>query len=357
MIRAEVVPGDLLITIVGSIGNCCVVKGIERANINQNVVKIRPTKEVDSNYLSTFINSRYGKFQIQRLTQWAVQANVNFSQVGDIKVLVPSLETQRSLVAEIEAARQTRTQKLAQADELLSSLDSYLLDQLGLTPPEESDKRVFAVKLNQVKRNRLDVFNIQETARNKANVADGRYPNVPLIQVAEIIMGQAPRSEDYNEEEIGLPLIAGAADLGEVFPLPKKWTKSAPKRCQPEDIILCIRATIGTLNWADRIYCLGRGVAGVRPKSSSILASYLYEALLMRRFYLTGRGTGSTFKQVVAAEIEACPIPLPPLDIQARIASEINKRRDEARQLAQEAETEWEAAKICFERKLLGEEA
>jgi restriction endonuclease S subunit len=48
-----------------------------------------------------------------------------------IKVVVPSLEIQRSLVAEIEAAQTIQTQKLSQADELLSSLDVYLLDLQG----------------------------------------------------------------------------------------------------------------------------------------------------------------------------------------------------------------------------------
>lgn len=56
MIRAEVIPRDVLLTIAGSIGNCCVVRGIERANINQAIVKIRPSVHVDSDYLSIFLN-------------------------------------------------------------------------------------------------------------------------------------------------------------------------------------------------------------------------------------------------------------------------------------------------------------
>lgn len=102
MIRSEVIPGDVLLTIAGSIGNCCVVRGINRANINQAIVKIRPLPSIDSDYLAAFLNSDYGKFQIRRLANGAVQLNVNFSEVGDIQVLVPDLEVQRSLVVEIE---------------------------------------------------------------------------------------------------------------------------------------------------------------------------------------------------------------------------------------------------------------
>lgn len=86
------------------------------------------------------------------------QPNINKEEFKSFTIPLPSLETQRSLVAEIEAARQTRKQKLAQADELLSSLDAYLLDQLGLSAPEKSDQKVFAVRKKQITSSRLDSF-------------------------------------------------------------------------------------------------------------------------------------------------------------------------------------------------------
>ena len=83
----------------------------------------------------------------------------------------------------------------------------------------------------------------------------------PLKFFAEIIMGQAPKGETYNEHGDGLQLIAGAADLGRLSPKPKKWTNAPTKVGKRGDIIVCVRATIGDLNWADASYCYGRGVA------------------------------------------------------------------------------------------------
>jgi len=230
----------------------------------------------------------------------------------------------------------------------------WLLHKLGLKTLSGVVPSVFAIRLSQCKQGRVDVSNFQNAHVASPRSLRGKYPNAKLADLADIIMGQAPPGEDYNDEKKGIPLLAGAADLGEVNPSPQKWTLSAPKQCQPNDIILCIRATIGDLNWADRIYALGRGVAGIRPKENVILSEYLFEALHMRRFYLAACGTGSTFKQVIAEQLNKCPIPVPPIEVQRKIAAEIIHRREEARRLRAEAEVEWAAAKERFEAQLLG---
>ena len=45
--------------------------------------------------------------------------------------------------------------------------------------------------------------------------------------VSEVIMGQAPKGDTYNETCLGLPLIAGASDFGATYPHPSRYT-SAP---------------------------------------------------------------------------------------------------------------------------------
>ena len=79
-------------------------------------------------------------------------------------------------------------------------------------------------------------------------------------------MGQSLKGNSYNMNGDGYPLVGGAADLGEPHPRPQKWTSAPTKLSTEGDIILCVRATIGTLNWADSVYCLGRGVAAIRAK-------------------------------------------------------------------------------------------
>lgn len=166
------------------------------------------------------------------------------------------------------------------------------------------------------------------------------WPMVMLGDVCNITMGQAPVGSSYNDEGEGLALIAGAGDFGDTHPSPKKFTTAASKISQEEDIILCIRATIGDINWSDKEYCLGRGVAGLRPNKGRLDRNYLWYFIESNKGKLAEKGTGSTFKQVSRSHIAEWEIPLPPLAEQQRIAAILDKadairrKRQQAIQLA-----------------------
>lgn len=153
--------------------------------------------------------------------------------------------------------------------------------------------------------------------------------NTPLANVCEISMGQAPAGESYNDAGRGLPLIAGAGDLSDGKIRVKKYTTAPTRMSKPGDIILGIRATIGVKAWADDVYCLGRGVAGLRPKPG-VDPSYLWHWLSHARSELEGKGRGATFLQVNRTDISDLEVPLPPMDEQRRIAAVLD-RADELR--------------------------
>jgi type I restriction enzyme S subunit len=146
-----------------------------------------------------------------------------------------------------------------------------------------------------------------------------------LSNVCEITMGQAPEGASYNFDGNGLPLLAGAGDFGDLFPSPSKFTTSPGKISKTGDIIVCIRATIGDLNWSDKEYCLGRGVAGLRPKNKELDTQYLWNWLRASKDKLEKNAKGSTFKQISRDDIASLQIPLPPLDEQKRIAGILDK--------------------------------
>lgn len=141
-----------------------------------------------------------------------------------------------------------------------------------------------------------------------------------LSDVAQIIMGQSPDGEHYNQDGEGLPLVTGAGQFGEVTPRPTQFSRAGGKQSQPGDILLAIRASIGDLNWSDRAYFLGRGVCAIRP-SSKLDARYLWRVLEASRERLNARATGSTFKQIRSEDIVTLPVPLLPMEEQRRIAA------------------------------------
>ncbi|SDH76503.1 restriction endonuclease subunit S [Roseospirillum parvum] len=149
---------------------------------------------------------------------------------------------------------------------------------------------------------------------------------VPLSDVCDISMGQAPKGTSYNINGNGYPLLAGAGDFGDLTPVSSKFTSQPTKISKPNDILLCIRATIGDLNWSDKEYCLGRGVAGLRPKNGSLDHNYLWRWLTFARRDLEKRARGSTFKQVSRKDIAELEITLPEtLEEQRRIAAILDK--------------------------------
>ena len=162
---------------------------------------------------------------------------------------------------------------------------------------------------------------------------------VPLGSVCEIIMGQAPEGSSYNHSQEGVPLLGGAGDFGEDHPRCKKHTSSPTKLSRDGDLLLCIRATIGDINWSDGVYCLGRGVAALRPKNGAVDINYVANYLRANVSELNNLGRGSTFKQISRDDISEFTIPLPPVEEQKRIAAMLDKadairrKRDQAIQL------------------------
>lgn len=144
---------------------------------------------------------------------------------------------------------------------------------------------------------------------------------VRLEDVAEIIMGQSPAGVDTTDDNQFTPLIGGAADMGDLYPKATRFTKKAMKVSKPDDIIINIRATLGRPIFSDGIYCLGRGVAAIRP-FWGLKEFYRFLIISFER-YLYEHATGSTFLQVTGKTLNNMPIPLPPLDVQKAIVEKI----------------------------------
>ena len=97
--------GDVLTNIVGaSIGRTAIFNLDLIANVNQAVCVIRPVTDlIDSIYMMTLLNS---PDFIQKLLGNSVEnarANVSMGVLGSLKIPVPPIETQKAIVAEIEA--------------------------------------------------------------------------------------------------------------------------------------------------------------------------------------------------------------------------------------------------------------
>ena len=139
-----------------------------------------------------------------------------------------------------------------------------------------------------------------------------------VSDVASVVMGQSPPSSAYNSTGEGLPFFQGKGNFGEVYPTVSTWCDATTKVAHKDDVLLSVRAPVGSTNLAPAVCCIGRGIAAIRP-AQDVSSKYLLYAL--RRFAdkLDALGTGTTFKAVSGRIVRDFCLPIAPSAEQLRI--------------------------------------
>ncbi len=145
-----------------------------------------------------------------------------------------------------------------------------------------------------------------------------------LPVMAELIMGQSPPGNTYNDHGDGLPFFQGKADFGERNPTVRKWCSAPKKVAVAGDVLMSIRAPVGPTNVADQRCAIGRGLAVIRANGASF-TGYLLHALRLQQEELAEQGVGSTFTAINRSHLESVAIPLPPLAEQRRIVAKVEE--------------------------------
>jgi type I restriction enzyme S subunit len=133
---------------------------------------------------------------------------------------------------------------------------------------------------------------------------------VPLHKVATITMGTSPKGTTYNHEGIGLPLLNGPTEFGETHPHCTLYTTDSKKECKTGDLIFCVRASTGRMNWADRLYSLGRGVCSIRGETP-LDTKFIRYCIEWKLNELLNLASGSIFSHLTKDTIRNFPIPYP----------------------------------------------
>jgi len=132
---------------------------------------------------------------------------------------------------------------------------------------------------------------------------------VQLGQVGEIIMGQSPPGDTYNERGDGLPFFQGVADFNYRHPTPRVFCTAPSRIALPGDILLSVRAPIGRVNVADRICAIGRGLAVIRPKDQKDGRYLEFVLRMLEPTWHLIEGGGSVFGNATRRDLETLRIP------------------------------------------------
>lgn len=140
-----------------------------------------------------------------------------------------------------------------------------------------------------------------------------------LGDIATLVMGTSPKSSDVVDYPIGIPLLNGPAEFTDKYPVPVKWTEKGIRFSEPGDILFCVRATLGKMNFSDRKYAIGRGLAAIRG-IDELHTRYIYYTLLSTMESILRNANGTIYLSVTKSDVENFEIPLPPKDALKRIA-------------------------------------
>lgn len=123
-----------------------------------------------------------------------------------------------------------------------------------------------------------------------------------LNDIANITMGQSPLGESYNEKGDGMIFYQGCTDFGNRFPTVRKFTTQPTRYAKEGDILLSVRAPVGTLNIAKENCCIGRGLAALNSKDNCI--AYLFGVLTnLKQIFDRRNVDGTTFGSITKDDL------------------------------------------------------
>ena len=139
-----------------------------------------------------------------------------------------------------------------------------------------------------------------EHIRMKNGFPDG-WESKTLGEIANITMGQSPKSVHYNENGVGLPFHQGVTYFGERFPSHQIYCTSPNRLAESNDILFSVRAPVGRINIAPGKIVIGRGIAAIRSNQDQ--QSFLFYTLKNHFFKEDLIGGGAIFSAVTKKDL------------------------------------------------------
>ena len=131
-----------------------------------------------------------------------------------------------------------------------------------------------------------------------------------LSEIANITMGQSPAGKSYNDEGNGAIFFQGSTDFGTLFPSVRQFTTEPSRMAKKSDILLSVRAPVGTMNIAKEDCCIGRGLAALNSKTGS--DSFLFYVMKYFKQIFDRRNLeGTTFGSITKNDLHSLLLAFP----------------------------------------------
>ncbi len=368
----EVLPGDLLITMMGTIGKVAVVpRGIGTTIMDSHLLRVRPDQKLCiTEYLGWAIQGSPAVQEvIEAKAHGAIMRGLNSAIVRSLPILLPPLLDQRRIVGILDEAFEGIATAKANAEKNLQNARALFGSALNaaiqgkLVPHENGDASVEDL-LSQIQESRNTAIEQGRAKRRKTTPIDtdsGDRPDLPRswkwTQLESLSVGISDgvhKTPTYVSD--GIPFVtvknltAGPGiRFDDLNYITKADHEEFIKRTYPEkgDVLITKDGTIGVVRLieTDIEFSIFVSVALIKPVMRE-LGPYLAYALRAPCVQSQIVPQGAALKHLYLVDLRMLAIPLPPLSEQKRIVGRLDTLAVEAQRL-----------ESLYERKLAALEA
>ncbi|MFH1050365.1 MAG: restriction endonuclease subunit S [bacterium] len=375
--RSQFNEGDLLVKItgVGRMAISCVVPYGFSGNINQHITRIKiknDKKDFEvSRTIAAFLNSDIGEILASRRSTGGTRPALDYLALKSIPIVYKP-----EIVEIMDKAYSEKKEKEAKAQELLDSIDDYVLGELGIKMPEVENKMCFAVDSSEIE-SRIDPYYYKiYFVELEKSLTKGKFKLMELSSVCNLLNGFAFRSNDYVEFSETLNVRMSNIRPNNSFDpdynpryLPNEYSEIYKEFLLNDgDIIIAMTDMasdpkilgVPTIikNSNNRKLLLNQRVGKLFDINEKVINLNYLKIILSSQLikgYFNRIAARGVQLNISREQILSAKIPLPPLEIQNKIAEEVKSRMDEAKQLQKEAIENLEQAKQEVERMIFGE--
>lgn len=364
--RSQVSAGDLLVKItgVGRMAVASVVPENFEGNINQHICVIKTGSKEISEALAAFLNSDIGEKLASRRSTGGTRPALDYPAL----LSIPIIEDERILQITDKVINQKQKNE-AEADKLLSSIDDYLFNVLGVKLPEPPvntlKNRMYITTLQEISGNRIDPAYHQVYFHKLVSaIVNSKYRSRKLGDEIDEINYGASFSNDYVDS--GVPLLRikdlrrNQIMIEKIVFLPESARKLLGNSfVKQNDFLISRSGTIGVVAIVNKDvdgFAFGSFMIKFNLKNENVfsrefLSYYLNCKLLID--LLQRDKIGAIQGNITIPIIKSLLVPVPPLDKQKEIAEHITGIRQQAQELKDKTKELLKTASIEIEDILL----
>lgn len=100
--KNQIAQGDVLLTIVGTIGRTAIVQNNEKFMLQRSVASIKPSPIISNKYLNFYLQSNYCQNWLYKFSRGTAQKGIYLKSLKKLSISLPSVSEQKRIVAKLE---------------------------------------------------------------------------------------------------------------------------------------------------------------------------------------------------------------------------------------------------------------